>query len=496
MSIICKPAFMRLLGVASAAVVLAEACSSGQQSDLSHEALLDAQTCAGCHPEQYNEWAGSMHAYSSTDPVFLAMNRRGQRETNGALGNFCVNCHAPVAVHEGVTTDGLNLDQVPQRLKGVTCFFCHSVQSVDGAHNNPLQLARDGIMRASISDPFVTNRLHGAAYSPLLDRDRAESATMCGACHDIVSPHGAAIERTFSEWQQSVFSQPGGATPAGSTCGQCHMQQSTVDKTAADVPGAPQRRPHSHTFPAVDTAVTPFPDMQRQRGQVQAFLDTTLQSALCVEPLGGASLINVILDNVATGHFFPSGAAQDRRAWVEVVAYSGTNVLYSSGVVTDGTSVTSLADRDLWLLRDCIFDETGSQVDMFWQAASYEGNALTAHVTFDPSDPRFYQTHKIKSYPSSGVLPATPDRVTLRVRLQPVGLDVLDDLIASGDLAPQFRAAFTPFTMGGTLEWTSAAATDIYIDRATGAFVYCVTNTNLNVRADKFPAPMRSRCAP
>ena len=30
--------------------------------------------------------------------VFLAMNERGQRETGGQLGPFCVNCHAPLAV--------------------------------------------------------------------------------------------------------------------------------------------------------------------------------------------------------------------------------------------------------------------------------------------------------------------------------------------------------------------------------------------------------------
>jgi hypothetical protein len=39
-----------------------------------------------------------MHAYAAEDPVFLAMNARGQRETQGALGAFCVNCHAPLAV--------------------------------------------------------------------------------------------------------------------------------------------------------------------------------------------------------------------------------------------------------------------------------------------------------------------------------------------------------------------------------------------------------------
>jgi len=57
------------------------------------------------------------------------------------LGKFCVNCHAPMAVHENMTTDGLNLDQLPPKLHGITCFFCHSVESVEGTHDDPLKLA-------------------------------------------------------------------------------------------------------------------------------------------------------------------------------------------------------------------------------------------------------------------------------------------------------------------------------------------------------------------
>ena len=58
---------------------------------------------------------------------------------------------------------------------------------------------------------------------------------------------------------------------------------------------------------------------------------------------------------------------------------------------------------------------------MFWQAASSEGNALPALTTFDGSDPRFYQTHKIKAYPGSGPLSGVPDRVTLACSSSPSG---------------------------------------------------------------------------
>src|SRR5262245_37783477 len=101
---------------------------------LDQAALEDPRTCEGCHPDQFREWSGSMHAYAAQDPVFLAMNARGQRETQGALGTFCVNCHAPVAVRQGLTKDGLNLASLPASKKGVTCYFCHSVNEVKGTH--------------------------------------------------------------------------------------------------------------------------------------------------------------------------------------------------------------------------------------------------------------------------------------------------------------------------------------------------------------------------
>jgi hypothetical protein len=73
---------------------------------------MDPETCRTCHQDQYSEWAASMHAHAAEDPVFIAMNRRGQEETAGALGDFCVRCHAPMAVREGRTVDGLNLDSL------------------------------------------------------------------------------------------------------------------------------------------------------------------------------------------------------------------------------------------------------------------------------------------------------------------------------------------------------------------------------------------------
>src|SRR5262249_32221026 len=156
----------------------------------------------------------------------------------------------------------------------------------------------------------------------------------------------------------------------------------------------------------------------------------------CVTQQGG---VRVLLDNAAAGHDWPSGAAQDRRAWAEVVASAGGNVIYQSGVVPDGTPVVGpSSDADLWLLRDCMFDGSSNQVDMFWQAATTQGNELPVQTTTDQTTPAYFQSHIVQRFPRplNAVLPAMPDQVTLRVRLQPIGLDVLQDLVTSGDLDP------------------------------------------------------------
>lgn len=464
-----------------AACVLSIACSSTEEPapTASLEELRDPLTCSGCHEEHYREWAGSMHAYASTDPVFLAMNARGQRETNGALGDFCVRCHAPMAVELGATTDGLNLSELPSSLQGVGCYFCHNVESVDGAHNNPLRLAHDTTLRGALRDP-APNGVHAVAYSPFTDRDRLESAALCGACHDVVTPAPPApvsvhLERTFAEWQTTVFNQPPAA--GGLTCGGCHMRGR--DGRAA-IGGPATRRVHGHDFPGVDVALTPFPDRERQRALVQQELDATLRAEVCVLPGG----IELLLENIGAGHRFPSGASQDRRLWVELVAYRQGEVVFESGVVADDRAVEADADTDLWLLYDRTSKLDGSEAHMFWDVATIERHTLPGPVTLDRADPAFFETHVTRRYPSAGTIEVVPDRVTVRVRLRPIGRAVLEDLVASGDLDPgllQEQPTFdlvpdrrvSPFT----LEWSREIFEGRgFVRRVDGVLAECVGN--------------------
>ncbi len=154
-----------------------------------------------------------MHAYASFDPVFRAMNQRAQEETDGALGNFCVRCHAPLAAELGLTDDGRNLGSLPDTVQGVGCYVCHSVDSVEGDHNGALRLATDGVLRGGLLDP-LDSAAHMPGYSDLLDGSMPQSSGVCGACHDVVLPGGLELERTFQQWSHSAFAPP----PAAARC--------------------------------------------------------------------------------------------------------------------------------------------------------------------------------------------------------------------------------------------------------------------------------------
>ena len=74
-----RPALLALVALAA---IPAAACG-GDGPVLSIAEQQDPQTCKECHPKHFDQWSGSMHAYASDDPVFVAMNQRGQRETSG-----------------------------------------------------------------------------------------------------------------------------------------------------------------------------------------------------------------------------------------------------------------------------------------------------------------------------------------------------------------------------------------------------------------------------
>jgi hypothetical protein len=380
------------------------------------------------------------------------MNQRGQRETRGELGDFCVRCHAPQAVREGATSDGLNLASLPAELKGVTCYFCHNATGAEQPFNNHLVLAGDTLMRAGIHEP-VPSAAHPSAYSVFHDRNRAESSSLCGSCHDVVNAHGVKLERTFLEYQESLFGKPG---PGFDTCAGCHMPGKPGRAAEVVDVGTPPRTVHEHLWPGVDVALTAFPDREAQRLAVECALGLNARFfSITLSPLGEL----VVKVETSAGHHQPSGAAHDRRLWLEVKAYDQAGaLLFQSGALADGELEDKPLgapgyDPQLALFRDWIYDARGEPTHMFWEAApSPDYPTGFASLTL-PAALQASSAHTLDARYQL-VDAARVHHVQLRLRMRPIGVDVLEDLIRSGDLDPAVLAALPTFSLrGASVEW-------------------------------------------
>jgi len=324
---------------------------------------------------------------------------------------------------------------------------------VAGDSNNPLVVLEDGAFRGPFDDA-IDGAPHFSRYSALHDRTQLESSSLCGSCHDIVTPHGAHMERTFLEWRESLYAKP---EYGALTCSQCHMNGSNARVVPRQE--APLRRVHSHMFAGVDLALIDWPERDAQREQVQRLLNGSLAAEICVEGFPGGTTVTVTLENVAAGHSFPSGSAADRRVWLELHAFSGDVEVFTTGEVSEGSAVkdTMATDPNLWLFSDTLFDVDGNETHMFFEAASYESSLLPAPNTPDTTDPDYIQPHTSRDF----IVPGLPvDRVEMAVHMRPIGLEVIDDLIGSGDLDAALRAELPTFTLASTrLEWRSDLGT-------------------------------------
>jgi hypothetical protein len=433
--------------------------------------LQDPNTCKSCHPKHFTEWSGSMHAYASDDPVFVAMNKRGLRE-DPDLGLFCVNCHAPMAVAKGTLTEDNVADFDPAQLspaeRGITCYFCHNVEQVTQDHNNGLVLAMDSTMRGGLADP-VDSPAHQNKYDPLMDSDLNKSE-MCGSCHDIVNGHGVRIERTFAEWKDTIFGKSELAE-RNLSCGACHMESSYgLVADGPDLGTTVRDKPvlHSHLFAGIDQALTPFPETEAQTDAIKRILDGSLTIKGPVNPndpsktpggicVGPEPKITVRISNVGSGHAWPSGSAFDRRAWLEVIAYRADNsIAFQSGVVPDGMDPEDIGDPNLLGMWDRVYKPDGSPAHFFWDIARSDPQFLVPGPTTLIMEPELdHVIIKTFDVPNIGEIA----RVTARVRIRALSYSLLRELVASGDLAAGIEAELQTFDVRGTIRtWDVATA--------------------------------------
>lgn len=336
-----------------------------------------AEQCQPCHPRHYEEWRISMHAYAVEDPVFHALNALMLAGQPVVDDQFCMRCHTPLGSLFGETFPGVRKEQLsPLAQQGITCDVCHMMALPHPAGRGVERFRLDGARRGAIADP-APNSFHASVYEPLLSQSE-----VCAPCHDVVNPLGVLVERTYTEWRQSLY------PVRGITCQVCHMpwQEEPV------AVGGPVRRRHSHLMPGVDVPLSDFPGREQLLEAVEYLLQNALRMTVTVpSELSRDSLlrVRVVLSNTITGHDVPTGSIFTRQLWVELIVREAATgrVLYESGTLDAGGDLRTLHSADVQAgrlpLDTALFLFNGTalrngRAAFFWEAQTIEFRTIPA----------------------------------------------------------------------------------------------------------------------
>jgi len=344
--------------------------------------------CGSCHEKHYEQWRGSMHAYATRDPVFLAMVNKGIQDTEGKLDQFCLQCHAPVASLKGMLPvqekDGKHFIEMdfdnPHFAHGIQCVTCHSIASVEATQNAQFTLSESTYFGPTGSQ--AANEVHPIQKSKFFS-DHTQTSLLCGSCHDVLNPNGARLEATFSEWYSNEFNAPSDPEKHR-TCNDCHMPtyEGPITKDG------PVKTLHAHSFVGVDQAlIADFPGKEQQAQWVKELLQDCAELEIKYDGIvNGEAVFVVTITNINNGHNLPSGSTADRQVWVhlqvrdedgQLLLESG--MLDANGDLMDGVQGHSLnpdGDSQLLALGQFIYNADGEHVLFPWEAFTYTDNLL------------------------------------------------------------------------------------------------------------------------
>jgi MYXO-CTERM domain-containing protein len=316
--------------------------------------FTDADGCATCHGEgfmgdttflPFDTLAGTMMANSARDPVFKAALAIANQDGSPQVAEHCLRCHSPIGYVRGHTTptDGSAFDVID--LQGVGCETCHrAVQTPlpEGPYlRGDAQIVYD-------DDPGKRGKYPGGfsvGHEAITDTGVNEPR-FCGQCHDVTNP-GLTLrdalgmdtgvdfpeQTTFREWESSAYAVAGGPSEAG--CVTCHMRPKMGRWPVSKLPLEPlHTNPRDHALVGgnhwgIRAVMAANPEravqyagafdlaLARTLESLQAAVAVTLVDAPAAVAPGASFDVTVRVENLS-GHKFPTGYADGRRAWIAI----------------------------------------------------------------------------------------------------------------------------------------------------------------------------------
>jgi nitrate reductase cytochrome c-type subunit len=174
------------------------------------EASLAPESCASCHPGQYRDWRGSLHARAIGPGLLWQLGLFSPQEANR-----CLDCHAPLAEQKALFAIERGWPDAPKvappsyvgaelHRQGLVCSACHV--------RRHLRFGPAPKTAAQAGDTPHGGFSVQAAFG---------DSRFCSVCHQFApegrSLAGKLLENTYEEWRTSRAAREGVA------CQGCHM---------------------------------------------------------------------------------------------------------------------------------------------------------------------------------------------------------------------------------------------------------------------------------
>lgn len=359
--------------------------------------FTEPAVCAGCHPQQFEEWRGSVHALAFQDPVYQGELNKGFKAVGHEVTRQCEGCHSPAGMVTGeIKGPGLKgLGAVA--LAGVSCDICHSISGVThqqtptGEPENGSFILSPGVDGGS--GPQLVKRGPakpaegcGGGFHECRESRLHDQAELCAGCHQVYHYRDHfPLEATYLEWKHSPYAQK------GIQCQDCHMVETGVFKRTADTMVRPNRSEYRHFFSGANYLLYFLAGEAAKKAGDRELVSALakkyqmalekLQSAADLEVFpvyrnGALAEVKVRVRNLRAGHNLPTSLTNVRELWLEVTARDASGVVVLSSGGFEGPGMLDPETR--------MFNSEGMGSDFHLAIDPWTVTAFSRHDTIPP----------------------------------------------------------------------------------------------------------------
>jgi len=363
----------------------------------SNAGFTEPEVCQGCHPKQYEEWTGSVHALSFQDPIYQGELNKGFKAVGHEITRQCEGCHSPAGMVTGeIKGPGLK-GLGPMALSGVSCDICHSISGVTHWQTPSREPENGSFILSPGADtkegPKLVKRAPakpspdcGGGFHECVESPLHSQADLCAGCHQVYHFESHfPLESTYLEWKHGPYAQK------DIHCQDCHMVETETFLKTADSFRKPERAEYRHYFSGANYLLYHLAGAAAKKAgnePLAAQLEKKYQMAVAklkaaadleIYPVyrnGGLAEVKVRVKNIRAGHNLPTSLTNVREMWLEITAKdAGGNVVLASGGLDQSGSLVQ---------NTRLFNSDGMGKDFHFAIDPWVVTAFSRHDTIPP----------------------------------------------------------------------------------------------------------------